>query len=233
MADAVIHESPHAFGFVLEDNLRAYRDLILNYVQTPSTIVKGTVISSGGQSSHYVYFLLDGLVKISVINIYGYERILGYHKKNTLFVMDGLRREESVIVTATALTQLRAAKLSLEDLAALFEQVPRFAVDMVLYYSDVLKLMCYDAESQSSNGVRARLANFLILFMQSSDYKALGYVPFSQSELASAIGASRIQIARICGVLRNAGVIRVKKRRMEILVPDQLQQLASFQGFGK
>ena len=132
MADAVIHESPHAFGFVLEDNLRAYRGLILNYVQTPSTIVKGTVISSGGQSSHYVYFLLDGLVKISVINIYGYERILGYHKKNTLFVMDGLRREESVIVTATALTQLRAAKLSLEDLAALFEQVPRFAVDTVV-----------------------------------------------------------------------------------------------------
>ena len=41
------------------------------------------------------------------------------------------------------------------------------------------------------------------------------------------------KIARICGVLRNAGVIRVKKRRMEILVPDQLQQLASFQGFGK
>ena len=147
--------------------------------------------------------------------------------------MDGLRREESVIVTATALTQLRAAKLSLEDLAALFGREPRFAVDMVLYYSDVLKLMCYDAESQSSNDVRARLANFLLLFMRSSDYKALGYVPFSQSELASAIGASRIQIARVCGALRNAGVIRVKKRRLEILAPDQLQQLASFQGFGK
>ena len=231
MADAVIHEAPHAFGFVLEDNLLAYRDLILDYVQVPGTIAKGTVISSGGQSSHYVYFLLDGLVKISVINIHGYERILGYHKRNTLFVMDGLRREESVIVTATALTQLRAAKLSLEDLAALFGREPRFAVDMVLYYSDVLKLMCYDAESQSSNDVRARLANFLLLFMRSSDYKALGYVPFSQSELASAIGASRIQIARVCGALRNAGVIRVKKRRLETLAPDQLQQLGSFQGF--
>ena len=231
MAEVFTHRAPHTFGFVLEDNLLAYRDLILDYVQSPGAIPKGTVISSGGQTSHYVYFLLEGLVKISVINIYGYERILGYHKKNTLFVMDGLRREESVIVTATALTQLRAVKLSLEDLAALFAREPRFAVDMVLYYSDVLKLMCYDAESQSSNDVRARLANFLLLFMQSSDYRSLGYVPFSQSELASAIGASRIQIARVCGALKQEEVIQVGKRQLRVLDLERLRQSASYQGF--
>ena len=166
-----------------------------------------------------------------MFSLFGSERILGYHKKNTLFVMDGLRREESVIVTATALTQLRAAKLSLEDLAALFAREPRFAVDMVLYYSDVLKLMCYDAESQSSNDVRARLANFLLLFMQSSDYRSLGYVPFSQSELASAIGASRIQIARVCGALKQEGVIQVGKRQLRVLDLERLRQSASYQGF--
>ena len=231
MEESDVRHSLHTFGFVLENNLSAYRNLILEYARIPNIIPKGTIISSGGQAARHVYFLLEGLVKISVINLYGYERILGYHKKNTLFVMDGLRQDENVIVTATALTQLQTAKLSLEDLAVLFQREPRFAVDMVLYYSDVLKLMCYDAESQSSNDVRARLANFLMLYMQSSDFKDLGYVPFSQAELASAIGASRVQIARICGALKREGVIRVEKKRLRILEPERLRQMASFHGF--
>ena len=66
MAEVFTHRAPHTFGFVLEDNLLAYRDLILDYVQSPGAIPKGTVISSGGQASHYVYFLREGLVKIRV-----------------------------------------------------------------------------------------------------------------------------------------------------------------------
>ena len=223
--------SQASFGFVLEDNLAPYRQLILAYGRAPVSTGKGTVISSGGQPSSSVFFLLEGLVKISVINIHGYERILGYHKRNTIFVMDGLRREESVIVTATALTQVRAVRLSLEDLTVLFGQSPHFAAKMVLYYSDVLKLMCYDAESQSSNDVRSRLANFLLLHTQSSDYQTLGYVPFSQAELASAVGASRIQVARVCGALKEEGLIRIEKRRLYLLDREGLRGSASYQGF--
>lgn len=220
-----------SFGFVLEDNLAAYRTLILSHSRSPVSIPRGAVVSSGGQPSPCVYFLLDGLVKISVFSLFGSERILGYHKRNTLFVMDGLRREEGVIVTATALTRLQAVRLTLEDLTALFRQDTRFAADTVLYYSDVLKLMCYDAESQSSNDVRTRLANFMLLFMQSGDYRTLGYLPFSQAELASAVGASRIQIARVCGALKQEGVIRVGKRQLRVLDPERLRQSASYQGF--
>ena len=46
MAEVFTHRAPHTFGFVLEDNLLAYRDLILDYVQSPGAIPKGTIISS-------------------------------------------------------------------------------------------------------------------------------------------------------------------------------------------
>ena len=220
-----------SFAFIIEDNLLAYRELVLRYSQAPVTIPKGTVISSGGTPSPYIYFLLDGLVKISIINIHGYERILGYHKRNTLFVMDGLRKDKNVIVTTTALTQIEAVKLSLDDLMVLFQKSPCFATDVVLYYSDVLKLMCYDAESQSSNDVRAKLANFISLYMQCADYQALGYIPFTQAELASAIGVSRIQIARVCAALKQEGAVQVGKRRLVILDSSRIRQLASYQGF--
>ena len=220
-----------SFAFILEDNLLAYRDLILSYGRAAMSFPKSTVISSGGVPSPYIYFLLEGLVRISVFGPQGYERILGYHKKNTLFAMDGLRRDQGVIVTTTALTQVEAVRLSLEDLSVLFQQDPRFAADVVLYYSDVLKLMCYDAESQSSNDTRAKLANFILLFMQCADYQTLGYIPFSQSELASAIGASRIQVARVCRTLKAEGLIQVGKRRLMVLDPERLGQSVSYQGF--
>ena len=84
---------------------------------------------------------------------------------------------------------------------------------MLLYYSDVLKIMCLDAESQSSNSVLNKLANFIQLYMQSEDYLRYGYLPFSQQELASAIGASRVQVARVCEQLKRARIVDIKKRR--------------------
>lgn len=231
MPETASNGFPESFAFILEDNLQAHRAFILEYGQPPVTLPNGTVISSGGSPSPCFYFLLDGLVKVSIINIHGYERILGYHKRNSLFVMDGLRKDKNVIVTTTALTQVLAVKLSLEELTALFRKAPHFATDVVLYYSDVLKLMCYDAESQSSNDARSKLANFISLYMQSTDYQALGYVPFSQAELASAIGVSRIQVARVCAVLKADGVIGIQKRKLYVLDPVRLKRFASFQGF--
>lgn len=215
-------------AFILEDNLKPYRDFILQNSKPPVTYSKGTVLSSGGYPSAWSCFLLDGLVKVSIFNTFGYERILSYHKKNSLFVMDGLRKDKSVIVTTTALTPVSVIKLSTEEVAVLVEKNPRFAVDLILYYSDVLKFMCYDAESQSSHSVQSKLANFILLYMQSEDYHVLGHLPFSQSELASTIDASHIQVARICASLKKEGLIDLKKRKLYVLDQQRLQNLASF-----
>ena len=220
-----------SFDFVLEDNLKTYRSFLLENSAPPVRLPKGTVISSGGSPAPCVYFLLEGLVKVSVINIHGYERILGYHRKNSLFVMDGLRKSSSVVVTTTALTELSALRLSMEDLVSLFSKDACFAAALVLYYSDVLKLMCYDAESQSSNSVQSKLANFILLYTQCDEYQRQGYLPFSQAELASAVGASRVQVARICAQWKAAGLISVQKRRIDLLDQEAFIRYASFQGF--
>lgn len=220
-----------SFAFILEDNLKNYRQFIKENSAPASKMPGGTTISSSGFPSPCVYFLLDGIVKVSIINVFGYERILGYHKKNSLFAMDGLRRNQNVIVTTTALTPLSAIRLSKEDLTALFEKNPRFATDVILYYSDVLKLMCYDAESQTSNSVKSKLANFIVLYMQTEDYRSLGYLPFSQTELASAIGASRIQVARVCADLKKEGLVEIKNRKLFVLNQQAFQEFVSFQGF--
>ena len=100
---------------------------------------------------------------------------------------------------------------------------------MLLYYSDVLKLMCLDAESQSSNSVLNKLANFIGLYVLSEDYARFGFLPFSQQELASAIGASRVQVARVCEKLKAQGIVDIKKRRLYVLDRAALAEMASLE----
>ncbi len=220
-----------SFGFILENNLKAYRSFLMENCRSQVSYPKGTIITCSGTVSGRIFFLLDGIVKISVTNIQGYERVLGLHKQNTIFAMDGLPSEENVVVTTTALTPVSAIKLTFHELRDLFRQNPAFAADVVLYYGEVLKLMCYDAESQTSNHIKARLANFIILYMQSEDYRHLGYLPFSHSELASAVGASRVHTARICAEFAREGLIRTEKKKMYILNLQKIRELASYHGF--
>ena len=97
-----------SFGFILENDLKAYRRFLLDSGLPQVSFPRGTVITGSGTASSGVFFLLDGVVKVSVTNIHGYERILGYHKKNSLFAMDGLKHSEKVVVTTTAVTPVSA-----------------------------------------------------------------------------------------------------------------------------
>lgn len=215
--------------FVLEDSLAGHREYVMSSIHERLHFEKGTRLSSGGEPSPKVYYLLEGLARASVVNIYGYERILGYHKRNSICCMDGLRKDAGVFVTVTAMTEGEAVPLDLDMLTALMTGSATFARDVLLYYSDVLRLMCLDAESQSSNSVSSKLANFILLYMQSEDYRRYGYLPFSQQELASAIGASRVQVARVCEQMKRADIVDIKKRKLYILRPDRLEDMASLE----
>ena len=112
---------------------------------------------------------------------------------------------------------MRAIPLTSEDLCRLGERSPAFALDLAFFVGDTLRLMCFDAENQSIGDVRTRLENFFRLYMGSADYRRDGYIPMSQENLASAVNASRIQVARICSRLQKEGVIHTRRGRVFIL----------------
>lgn len=223
------HKINTAPEFVLTDNLKAHRGLIMSEVPERRRFRNGQQLSRGGTPSPQVYFILEGAARASVVNVYGYERTLGYLRQNTICCMDALRHDAGVSVTITALTTLRAVPLTLADMSRLMGLSSAFAEDVMVYYSDILKLMCLDAESQSSNSVLNKLANFIGLYVLSEDYARFGFLPFSQQELASAIGASRVQVARVCEKLKAQGIVDIKKRRLYVLDRAALAEMASLE----
>ena len=159
-------------------------------------------------------------------NAGGYIRLLGYHQADTICVLDGLRGASPSVVTIESITPVRAVPLTSEDLSRLGELSPRFAVDLAYFVGDTLRLMCYDAESQSIRDVGTRLAKFLLLYMGGPDYKRQGYVAMTQENLASAVNASRVQVARLCSRMQREGVIRTRRGRVLIQNEEALARWA-------
>jgi len=204
-------------NFILDGELARWRDFVLENGSEPVRFGPGDLLSRSAEVPRRVYYLLEGMTKAYTSNASGYVRLLGYHRAGTVCVLDGLRGGEPSVVTIQAITPVLAVPLTSEDLRRLGRLSPEFAIDLAFFVGDTLRLMCYDAENQSIGDVATRLQNFLCLYMRSPDYRRNRYIPMSQDNLASAVNASRVQVARICSRLQREGVIRTRRGKVFVL----------------
>ncbi len=217
---------PQAVKFIFAGELAAHRQFILENSAPPAAFPAGRVLSRASEVPARVYYLLEGMTKVYTSNPDGYIRLLGYHRADTLCVLDGLRGASPSVVTIETITPVLAVPLSSEDLCRLGTLSPRFALDLAFFVGDTLRLMCFDAENQSNGDVGTRLANFFLLYKTSLDYQKSGYIAMSQDNLASAVNASRVQVARVCSRMQKAGVIRTRRGKVELLDEEALVRQA-------
>lgn len=221
MAEA---EAPVRFFF--SDDMAAHRQLILEQGAGAVSFPAGAVLSRAAEIPARVYYLLEGMVKVYTVNGEGFIRLLGYHTGGSICVLDGLRGASPSVVTVEAITPVQAVPLTNEDLCRLGERSPRFALDLAYLVGDTLRLMCYDAANQTIRDVQTRLARFLCLYAGSDLYRRSRCVEMTQENLASAVNASRIQVARVCSRLQKRGVLRTRRGRVYLLDAVALERLA-------
>lgn len=196
-------------SYTLEDSLAKYRVAFLSLNKT-CKYYKGEYITLSGDMTNSVYFLLKGIVRISTVNINGYERIIGFHKKNTLFAMDAICFNHKAVVNTQCVSEVMAVKVNEDDMKKLCLKYPGLAYDLVQYYGMVLRLMCFDAENNSIQDVKKRLITWLCLYYENSDVNNT-ILKATQAELASIINASRVQTARILNELKKDKLIELKR----------------------
>lgn len=213
--------------FVSAGELAVYRQFILEHGGPVADFPPGRVLSWASEVPARVYYLLEGMVKVYTTNKEGGVRLLGYQRADTICVLDGLRGSMPSMVTIETIMPVKAVPLTSENLYRLGELSPRFAMDLAFFVGDTLRLMCFDAENQSIGDVRTRLVNFFLLYMTSPDYQKSGYMAMSQENLASAVNASQVQVARICSRMQKEGMIRTRRGKVEIL--DAMALAASVQ----
>lgn len=219
----MIIQSSEPVRYIMQDNLSPWRNLLLASTPPPIEIEAGGLISKSGIPSSYVYFLLDGLVRVYTTNANGYVRLLGYHMANSLFVLDDLRGGEVSLVTTEAMTKIHVLAITQPQLHTLCLNHPPFATDLMLYVGDVLRLMCYESEKLAVLDVKTRLVNFMCLYLESVPADKPRCIPMTQESLASAISASRVQTARACAQLKASGLILTGRKTIQVIDESALQ----------
>lgn len=220
-----------AISYVLCKQLKKYRDVFLSVCGPAREYPRSTVFSRSGEPTARMFFLLEGVVKVYTVNPNGYVRILGYHKKDTIFAMDCLCPDTVSVVTTESITPVRLVEVTWVQLRAVQEQRADFWETLTQYYGEVLRLMCFGAERNSMGDAATRLAAFLCLFRRYPIEERSGSVDtvrLTQEELASSVNASRIQVARICAEFRRKGLIRCERGAVVILEPEKLQELSLY-----
>lgn len=217
-----------SISYILDNSLDDYRELFLRFCKKEENFPRGTVLSRSGNLIPHMYFLLDGMVKVYTMNPSGYIRILGYHKGGSFFAMDGICEKEPAVVTTEAVTPVRVLTVTWEELYKMAEAEPSFMPEMLRYYGEVLRLMCFDAESKSICDASARLAGFLCLYQRSLHEPENQSIALTQDELASAVNASRVQIARLCSEFKSRGLIRCSRGSIAVLNREELIKISQY-----
>lgn len=208
--------------FVLKNNLLKYREYFLKHFKVMS-YPSGTIFSMEGMPTVGLYYLVEGRVYVYTTNNDGYVRFIGSHEENTIFNLDSLRPVKDIaVVTTKAFTKVKAISLSVDDLIRLAAETPELYKDFLLYQADVLRLMCYDAKEQSIHDVYTRLIHFFLLYTQNTQSAE---IPLSQYRIASAINASRVQVARICSLLKQQELIDIRKNKIIVKERSLLKDL--------
>lgn len=210
-------------SFIFEDDFIKYRGMFEQYCPPPLTVKKGTDLCKQCYTSDWMYYLVDGVVKVYMTNYDGNERIIDYMRKNTLIGMDCVIPTLKSVVSISCVTDIHVLPFNADTLKKMLKKDSEFAYDLVLYYGKVLRQVTYHSGNLGISNLTARFANFLYLFTDTPEYEKNRRISMTQEEIAASINISRAQVAKMCSQFRKEGIIETGNRSIVISDLEKLR----------
>jgi CRP-like cAMP-binding protein len=196
-----------------------------------TSLRRATSLYSQGQTADSLYFIEDGLVKLSRTNPSGNRLILSICGPGHLIGLETLSQEvQPYYGEAEVLSTLNAYRIphqtavqALSSNSELSSAVITYLVNRDHVLSDKVELLClHDVEYRILNYL-AELSN---LVKPSSDED--GYqLPITQLELADLIGATRETTSTTLNQLERRGLVKLSRRLLTIPSPVALRDAAA------
>lgn len=182
---------------------------------------RGQVVFHQGDPGTSLYIIERGLVKIGLVSPEGREVILALLGPGDFFgelaLLDGEPRSaDAVAREPTALLVLRR-----DDVLAFLERHPPAAAQLLKALSQRLRRTDQLVQDAAFLDVPGRLARALLYLAESEVGRT---VPFTQTELASMVGATRESVNKWLRFYQQRGFVRSEAGRLTVLRPDELRR---------
>jgi len=209
--------------------LGATADLILRCMQTPhpgprTHIPQGSVLYAQGDPSETIFLVVDGLVKISMINRDGQEIIIDIVGAGALCgegaVFDGLPRFSSA-TTLSGTEVIRLTRTGLRERMAADRELGDLIMTRIALKQRQLAIRLQNVTTSSPETRISELFGYIVrnsLGPRADDVR----IELTHEQIASLIGASRVTVTRALQRLSKSGRIRTDRGRIVLSAPEML-----------
>jgi CRP/FNR family transcriptional regulator, cyclic AMP receptor protein len=196
-----------------------------------SSLRRSTSLYSQGQTADSLYFIEDGLVKLTRTNSVGNRIILSICGPGQLVGVEVLSNEPGTYYTeAEVLTPTTASRIPQQAILTAMSRSTELANAMVGYLLERGQVLASKVELLCLHDVEYRILNCLaelsLLVKPSLDGE--GYqLPITQLELADIIGATRETTSTTLNQLERRGLVKLSRRLLTIPSPSTLRDAAT------
>ncbi len=198
----------------------------------PQKFRAGTAVFHADDVGSMLYIIVQGAVKIFIPASDGREVVLTILRSGEVFGEMSLLDDERRSASATTLEDTEMVSLSRQDFQNVLEQHPDAARAILRVLVKRLRQTNQSIQEAYLLDVPGRLARRLLSLAKEHGVPADGGVEIglriSQQDLASMIGASRVAVNKQLQAWRQKGLVDVRRQRVTILKPDDLQIAAAW-----
>lgn len=194
------------------------------------TIAKGETLFAEGEQATGFYLLASGSMKLCKISPDGKEKVLHFVHPGETFAEAAFFGNGNYPAEARAMEEGNVLFFPRDGFMGLLERNPRFALNLIISLSLMLRRFARQIEELSFAEVPARLAGYLlerskgnVTTYQGKTYFELG---MKKGELASHLGTVSETLSRTFRKLREEGIADVEGSKVAILDMPRLKQLA-------
>lgn len=190
----------------------------------------GETVFRQGDPHRGIFVILSGVVRVFYTSPAGREITLAYWTPGNFVGGPELFGEGAHLWSGMAVRQAEVLALSGEQVRALMNSAPRFAVNLV--EALVHKGRCYSAliHMLGTRSVTGRLAQLLLAIGSLDGTQTRGGLllgrPLTHDELAKMVGATRQWVSITLERFRAQGLLEVRRHRIVLLDQDALRELA-------
>ncbi|MUT67421.1 Crp/Fnr family transcriptional regulator [Paenibacillus sp. NEAU-GSW1] len=191
---------------------------------TSRDMKKNSFIFRGEEESQEIYFVQDGLVKISQFAQEGQSITLFLRHKGEVFgaaeVLTGQKRQRY----ARCIMDSRILSIPASQFTGLLKRHPDALYALTVTNARRLLQTQRYVEMLISRPVAWRLAQLLMQLGVRAGKETVVTLPLSHEEISYVIGCSRQTVTETLGRWRDEGIIRYEKKMVVILDTDEFQQ---------
>jgi CRP-like cAMP-binding protein len=181
----------------------------------------GQVIYHEGDSINYVYFPKYGMISLLSMTEDGNTVEIAYTSREGMLGLPIILGRNEMPYQALAQSKVECLYVEAEIIVKLFNELKVFRNIVLRYVFALMKQLSQTGVCNHFHTVETRLCRWLLIMSENSKSNTL---QLTQEFLSHMLGVQRTSVGFVAGALQNAGIIRYRRGKLDIIDIERLKE---------